>query len=319
MTEFKNIYIAACDENGGIYHYKTDGENIVFCEKTDLRYPMYMEILNNKMYVIVRDGENSKDSAYCTFDITDDASLVNRSDFTSTLGEVACHLCVNGDTVYAANYISGSVFMSPDKADIHSGTGVNLPRQDKPHCHFTALTPDGKYVLSCDLGLDTIFTYDLSLNVVSTAKVPEGSGCRHLAFSDDGKHVFCVNELSSDVSVFKYNDGHLNYLSTYPALPADFKKKNTAAAIRVNKGYLYVSNRGHNSIAVFKICGDVLEPAEFYSCRGEGPRDININGDLLFSTNEQTNDVTLFKIKDGKPEFIKVLDTMPDPLCVIFN
>lgn len=321
MIEYKNVYVAACDEKGGIYHYVMDENgNIEFRDKTDLNQPTYLKIYNGKMYVTLRYMDETKSSsAIVSLDILPDGSLSKPSKPISTLGEVACHLCVNEDKIFAANYISGSVFMSPDKCAQHTGSGVNPIRQDKPHCHFTEFTPDKKYVLVCDLGLDTVFTYDLDLNVVSTAKVPDGKGCRHIAFSDDGKTAYCVNELSGDVSVFSYNDGKLKYLDTYAALPADFSGKNTAAAIRYKDGFVYASNRGHDSIAVFKTDGDKLEKAEFFSCEGKGPRDININGDYMFSTNEQTNNVTMFILKNGKPEFIKVLDEMPDPLCVIFN
>ncbi|MBQ0084535.1 MAG: lactonase family protein [Clostridiales bacterium] len=320
MVEFKNVYVAACDENGGIYHYVADENGrLTLKDKTDAESVMFLKIDQNKMYAILRYGEDGKNSCVVSYDIMEDGSLANVSAPVSTLGEVACHLTVKNGKIFAANYISGSVFMSPDKCDVHKGQGVNLPRQSSPHCHFTEFTPDGRYVLACDLGLDTIFTYDMDLNVVSTAKVPEGVGCRHIAFSPDGKIAYCINEMGGSVSVFRYSEGKLDYLETYAALPEDFTDKNTAAAIRVNKGYLYLSHRGHDSFCVFKIEGEKLCERKFYSCKGSGPRDIAINGDYLYSANEQTNNVTVFKINDGKPEYICSAEDMPDPLCIIFN
>lgn len=319
---FKNdyIYIAACDTDGGIYRYKMDEEKITFVDKTSVALPMYFYVENDKFYTILRNPNGQENSGVVCFDIENDGSLCNMQDLGTTNGAAGCHLTVNNGDVYVANYISGSVSKIGKKVVSHSGVGVNLPRQNSAHCHFTGLTPDKKYILVCDLGLDTIFTYDLNLNLVSTAKVPLGYGCRHLAFSDDGKLVYCVNELVSSVTVFKYNNGELYTLDTYKAIPDDYNGPvNTAAAIRVDRGYVYVSNRGHDSIAVFKINGEKLEKAEFFSCEGEGPRDININGDYLFSTNQNTNDVTVFKIKNGRLDFINKLDAMPNPLCVVFN
>lgn len=319
MFDKKDIYIAACGEGGGIYHYKTDGDQIVFCDKTEAHRPMYFAIEGNKFYTILRNPSGDEFSGVVSFDIDSDGSLINKSDVVSTKGAAGCHLTVKDGNVFVANYISGSVIKLGGKLVTHKGQGVNLPRQNTAHCHFTGLTPDKKYILVCDLGLDTVFTYDLELNLVSKAQVPAGYGCRHIAFSDDGKIAYCINELVSSVTVFKYNDGVLSPLDTYKALPDDFKALNTAAAVRVDKGYLYCSNRGHNSIAVFKIDGEKLGEPEFFSCEGEGPRDININGNYLFSTNQQTNDVTVFRVESGKLMFIKTLGNLPDPLCVIFN
>lgn len=319
MFAKKDVYIAACGNGGGIYHYKTDGDQIVFCDKTEVEKPMYFSIEGNKFYAILRDPFCENISGVVSFDIDNNGALVNMSDVVSTKGVAGCHLTVNNGDVYAANYLSGSIIKLGGRLVTHKGIGVNLPRQNTAHCHFTGLTPDKKYILVCDLGLDTVFTYDLDLNLVSKAHVPAGYGCRHIAFSDDGKLAYCINELISSITVFKYNDGVLTPLKTYKALPDDFSGTNTAAAVRVDNGFLYASNRGHNSIAVFKIDGEKLCEPEFFSCEGEGPRDININGDYLFSANQQTNDVTIFKITKGKLKFIKKLSAMPDSLCVVFK
>lgn len=319
MFKYNHVYIASCGKESGIYHYVTEGDSIIFKEITPLDRVMYMCIEGQKLYAILREPyEDNKNSGIVSFDIADDGTLTNQSQITSTMGEVCAHLDVIDGKIFAANYISGSVALLPDKLITHIGTGVNQPRQDKPHCHFTGITPDKKYVLVCDLGIDKIVTYDMNLNYVGEASVPAGYGARHLVFSPDGKICYCVNELVSSVSVFRYNDGSLEYLKTYTTLPDDFKEKNTAAAIRIEGGYLYVSNRGHNSVAVMKIEGERLSNPKYFYCGGDGPRDININGDYLFSTNEQTNNVTILKIKDGELTLTDTVFTMTDPLNVIF-
>ena len=92
-------------------------------------------------------------------------------------------MTVHDGISYIANYISGGIASVPGKVVQYEGGGVNLPRQDGPHAHYTCITPDKKYVLAVNLGNDTIYTYDLQLNEIATAKVPDGEGSRHLAFS----------------------------------------------------------------------------------------------------------------------------------------
>ena len=232
------------------------------------------------------------------------------------MGIVPCHLSVIDGDVYTVNYLSGNVVKIPDTVSAHSGRGPHPTRQTEAHTHFVSPTPDGKYVLCTDLGIDSIFIYTRNLEKVSVAKVPDGYGARHLAFSDDGKLVYCVNELISSVSVFDYDDGKLAYLDTYDCLP-DFKEKNTAAAIRVNGKYLYISNRGADTITRLEINGKTLRLLENTPCGGKNPRDFLVVDDLVFCTNEFTNDVTVLKLKDGKPALTDVKLDMPNPLCVI--
>lgn len=313
------MYIAACDKKGGIYHYEIEGKNIKEKGFTPLDRPMYMEIKGDKLYCVLRDPENTGESGIVTFDINPDGSLSNKSERVSTLGAVGCHLTVSGKGVFCANYVSGSVFRTPDLLVTHEGKGVHPTRQEKAHTHCTVLTPDGKYVCVCDLGVDKIFIYDLDLNPVSEIKFPDGAGPRHIVFSADCKFMYCVTELSNQVFSFAYCDGKLSVLSSINALPSDFTEKNTAAAIRLDGDFLYTSNRGHNSIAVFKVNGGEMTLVDFVSCGGAGPRDFNIAENLLVCTNENSNDVTFFELCEGIPKPIDFKLSMPGPLNVIFS
>ncbi|MBQ7292319.1 MAG: lactonase family protein [Clostridia bacterium] len=313
----KHLYFCACTEDGGIYHYILENENVSFCEKVDLDKPMYIAIEDNKAYVILKETDkNTKFGGTLTFDIDENGRLINPTEIISSQGIVPCHLSVVNGKVYTVNYLSGNVVKLPDTVSTHSGKGPHPTRQTEAHTHFVSPTPDGKYVLCTDLGIDSIFTYTLDLKQLSVAKVPEGYGARHLAFSDDGKLVYCVNELVSSVSVFDYDDGVLTYLNTYECLP-DFKEKNTAAAIRIKGKYLYISNRGAETITRLEICGKELRLLENTYCGGKNPRDFLIVDDLMFCTNELTNDVTILKLVDGKPVLTEQTLNMPNPLCVI--
>ncbi|MCI8387522.1 MAG: lactonase family protein [Clostridiales bacterium] len=333
---YNNVYFAACAkvaDGGGIYHCRVDGRNIELTKYYPLDRPMYIDIDDDTMYVLLREPfDGAANSGLVLCKINNDGSLGEWSVPISTAGRCACHLSVYSGNVYAVNYLSGNVVkMTADgvvQNDEHKGQGVHPTRQEAPHTHFVRESPDGKYVFAVDLGVDKIFTYTHELELVSTASVPAGEGCRHLEYHPNGQYVYCANELGSSVTVFKYSaDGALNPLKTYTALPVDFDKESTIAAIRISPDgqYLYVSHRGHDSICVLDIAcgGAVLRSPEWTKIAGTSPRDFDLlhyesGASLLFVTNERTNNVTVFSV-DGKQ--IHKIDTefaMPNPLCVKF-
>lgn len=318
-----NIYIASCVKGGGIYHYTLSENNVLdFCEKTTLDEPMYMIIRNEKMYILLRQpDEKTNFSGELSIDIDGTGKLFAPSRIIFTKGAVACHLEVSDDNIYAVNYVSGSVIKLPDTLVTHSGHGLHKVRQAAPHTHFVHVSPDGKYILVTDLGLDKIFVYNKDLKLVSEVSVPSGHGPRHLAFSSDGKIVYCVNELGSSVSIFSYSDGELKLQNTISALPKDFSGDNTSAAIRIKDNYLYVSNRGHNSISVFEIKDSYnIVLKECVDCGGNSPRDFNIIDDVLICTNEKSDNVTVFKLNNYIPEIISESElNIPSPLCVAYK
>lgn len=292
----RNIYISSCHKNGGIYRYELKEGRLIFKDKTDLDRPMYTTVHNKKLYVILREAFENGDSGIVSLNISDGGSLSNLSSPISTGGKVCCHLCVKDNDVFSTNYISGSINKLGQKTVIHSGSGPNLPRQDKAHCHFIKPSPDGKYILVCDLGLDTIFTYDTDLNVISAEKVPDGHGVRHLAYSQDGKTVYAVNELAATVSVLDYSDGKLTLLDTVETLPEDCTEKNTAAAIRVYGNRLYVSNRAQSLVAVMDISNRIPKLIKQISTDGISPRDFDIIDNTMICTNEGGN-ITVYNVE----------------------
>ncbi len=315
----KNIYILSCVENGGIYRYIINEKcEINFAEKITVDRPMYSVISNNKLFIILRAPfVNANESGLVSFNI-ENGKLTEKSDVISTKGEVACHLCVDGDSVYIANYISGNIIRMPDNSIQHKGNSINQSRQSSPHAHYVGLTPDSKYICAVDLGLDKIIIYDRDLNFVSNVSVKAGNGARHLVFSNDGKYAYCANELSSTVTVFSYNDGKLSFENEYSTLPSDYKEINAPAAIRFYNGYVYISNRGHNSIAYYKAIENRLELIDIFDCGGNSPRDFNIWKNYLICTNEDSDNVVFFEIGKEKPIKLKEL-SVPKPLCICFK
>ena len=293
------IYLLSCaDSNagGGIYECEL-GENGTL---TQVNYfacdePMYAVLKENKLHVLLR--QPLGDDIYSGY-FTLNADLTQPSAIKSTLGKCACHLAVEGDDAYIVNYLSGNISKNGESAVYHAGKGVSQPRQDAPHTHYAAVSKDGKYVFCTDLGLDTLYVYDRKLKEVASAKVPAGYGIRHLAFSDDEKIIYAVNELVPSVSVFSFENGALELKNTL-LLPCE-KDNLTAAAIRRGKGnLLYVSVRGENAVLALKADGTNLEIAGKYDCGGVGPRDFDVFGDFMVVCNENSHNAAVFRLDEN--------------------
>lgn len=309
-----NYYIAACDKEGGLYRCTLNEGKLKTEGFTPMDRPMYMVAQQDKMYVLLRDPLGDGISGLQSFDIAEDGSLQNPSEIIPTMGKCACHLAVEGEDIYCVNYLSGNVFKAPDKTAQHEGVGVNLPRQDAPHTHFAGLTPDKKYVCITDLGLDKIFIYNRELTLHGVTDMPSGHGPRHLAFHPNGTDVFCINELSSTLTHLKYSDGTLNVVSTLEALPQGFEGKSIAAAVRIEGDRVYVSNRGDDSVAIFRFAEDKLTLIKHISVYGNGPRDFWVDNGIIISTNENSGNVAVINETDGG--LLSELK-MPSPLCVL--
>ena len=310
------LYIASCVKDGGIYHYeRNENGALTLVEKTELDRPMYMIIENGRMYVVLKAPCAEEESGVIVYDLDEAGRLCNPSQMLCTRGVEACHIAVNKGAIYCANYTTGSVILLPDPKSAgsqntgalkevlvqHSGHGPHPTRQKGPHTHFVGMTPDGKYLCVTDLGLDTIFLYHPDMTLHTSVKVPEGHGVRHLAFSEDGKYLFAANELGSTVAAYAYRDGEPAFLDLCPALPATFTGESTIAAIRVKDGLIYVSNRGHDSIAVLQFAHEKLRLLKTYPCGGSSPRDFIFAGEDIVCTNQFGNNVTIL---DGTKDFV---------------
>lgn len=315
-SDMKEIFLLSCAEvaeGGGVYKFgltkrgKLERISYLPCPK-----PMYSVLHNGRLHILLRSPfEASGNSGYfsCREDLSDYSTLEN------TLGKCACHLSVDED-VYIANYLSGNIVKNCEESVTHTGKGVNQPRQDAAHTHFTAFSPDEEYVLCCDLGLDTVYVYDRNLKQISAASVPAGYGVRHLVFSKDGRFFYAVNELVPSVSVFAYANGEAKYMST--TLLDCENKNSTAAAIRSDdeEGKIYISVRGKNKIFVFDVCGETLRLSGSFSCGGSGPRDFNLTGKFIVCANENSDNITVI----DKKTYCVVEDLpMKNPLNVVMG
>lgn len=317
-NQYYNLYIASCEMDGGIYQYRMNNEGACeFVGFTQMDRPMYMTAVNQKLYVLLREPFENGESGLIIFDISEKGCLQDPSEIISTKGKVACHLTVDGEWVYCANYISGNVIKIPDCVVEHTGKGVNPIRQEQAHTHYVGITPDQEFVCVSDLGLDTIFVYDKNLNCCSKARVPDGHGVRHFVFSDNKKYLFTANELQSTVSALEYNHGKLKLIDTKSCLPEDFKGESTAAAIRLYKGNIFISNRGHDSISKISFNGKKLRYVSSIDCEGKTPRDFIFADELLICANQDSDTVTVFRRNCEEQFVLQNKLTVKTPVCCV--
>ena len=262
----------------------------------------------------------------------------------ATLGDHPCHVCVspNGKYVSATNYTSGSISIFevlPDGglSDViqvikHHGCGPDTVRQNGPHSHSSQFSADSKLLIAADLGTDKLYFYSFSddrvcfVSAQEPVLFPQGSGPRHFDFSVDQRFIYVMNELSSTVSVVEKVNGIYKLGMTVSSLPADYEQVSYGADVHLSQDgrFVYCSNRGHNSIAIFSrdmLTGSIKlighEPIQ-----GDWPRNFSISpdGKFLLVGNQQSNNITIFTIKEnGLLSFTHKSFSVPSPACLIFQ
>lgn len=288
-------------EQGGIYCFRVHSDgHMEQLSYYPLDRPGYLAWEGDTLYAVQREALPSQ-SGVVRFHVNGDYTLTPFGDTLMTHGVVAAHVCVFNGQIYCPNYLSGTTICLPDRMMVHLGKGVDPDRQECSHPHQVLPTPDGKYILVNDLGTDEIRMFDTAFtHEIATAKTPAGSGARHGIFSPDGAYYYCVGEMGGNVSVYAYTNQRLTYLDTVSVLPETYHGYNKSSAIRIYNGRLYVSNRGHDSVCVLDMEGAKLTVKGFIPVLGESPREFNFVGDFLISGNEDTDDVTVFKMRpDG--------------------
>ena len=271
-------------------------------------------------------------------------TLVNR---VPSGGGAPCYVSLDRSRkfVLVANYVGGSVSVFPilkngglgaASAFIqHAGHGPNAERQDGPHAHCIMTDPTNRHALVSDLGLDRVFVYGfdvesgaLSASPLATAEVAPGAGPRHLAFHPNGRILYVVNELNSTVATFRYDgkSGALTSLQVVPSVSDPVPANNSPADIHVHPSgrFLYMSNRGHNSIAAFAIDPRMftLRRLQLEPTGGDWPRNFTIDpsGRFLFVAHQRSNSIVTHRI-DGKSGMLKATGAtldVPAPVCLQF-
>jgi 6-phosphogluconolactonase len=261
-------------------------------------------------------------------------------------GNGPCYISLDrsGRHAFVANYGSGNILVFPIDADgrvkppttniQHAGTGGDPKRQSGPHAHSIKLSPDEKFAVAADLGLDQLFVYrfdpaagKLTPNEPPSVKLKAAAGPRHFAFHPNKRVLYSINELASTVSAFEWNGdrGTLTEFQTLSSLPSGFSGNNSTAEIVVhpNGRFVYGSNRGHDSIAVFSADNKgTLTLVDHTSTQGQVPRNFALDptGKYLFAANQRTDNIVVFRVdqKTGKLTPTGTTVEVGSPVCVRF-
>ena len=255
-------------------------------------------------------------------------------------GAPHCYVAVDEtrSLVYGANYHKGQVLVYKRKEDgcleladkvQHTGHGPH-ENQASPHVHYTDLTPD-QYLVTCDLGTDQVTTYDVSLEgkltKLASYNCNPGAGARHLVFHHHYKIAYLICELNSTIEVLIYDGvGEFEQMQVISTLPDDYSGFNGTAAIRLSKDgkFLYASNRGHDSIAVYSILADgSLELLEIVPTNGKTPRDFDLTPDqeFLLVVHQDSDNVTVFKRNSENGRLAELSNDfqVPEAVCIAFK
>jgi len=350
------VYVGTYTTNGskGIYSYRFDSRSGQLTEMrlaAETENPSFLAIDPSQRFLYavneVQKYKNESSGGISAFAIDRATGKLSFLNEVASGGADPCYVALDktGKYVLVANYTGGNVAVFPARADgalsersafvQHNGSGPNKERQEGPHAHWIETTRDNRFAIASDLGLDELVVYrfdasdgTLTANDPPFAKLEAGAGPRHVAFHPNGKLAYVINELQSTVSVLSYDsaDGKLSPLQTISTLPKDFSGENTTAEIELhpNGKFLYASNRGHDSIAVFAIDPQkgTLRLIDYFSTKGRTPRNFAIDptGSWLLVANQNTGNIVVFRI-DGKTgrlsgsgQEVKV----PSPVCLRF-
>jgi 6-phosphogluconolactonase len=316
----------------GIYAFRLDsstGKLTPLGLAAESTSPSFLAVHPNHRYLYavgeVNEFGGQKGGAVSAFSIDHKTGKLTLLNQTSSRGAGPCHVSVDktGKSVLIANYDGGSVAALPLSADgrlseasvfiQHTGSSVNKERQEAPHAHCIFPSPDNRFALAADLGLDEIVVYrfdpahgSLTPNDPPFGKTSPGSGPRHFAFHPNGRFVYVINEIKCTVSTFTYDParGALRLKDTISTLPKTYKitTNDSTAEIRVlpSGKFVYGSNRGHDSIAVFAVDAEegTLSPVEIVSTQGKTPRGFNIDptGSFLIAANQDSDTLVVFRI-----------------------
>jgi len=330
----------------GIYAYKFDrssGKLTSVGLAAESSNPSFLAVHPSQRFLY---AVNENDNGTVTAFAVEPSGKLKAINQVSSKGSGPCHLSVDrtGKWLFVANYNNGSVAAFPINADgslgdaaatfQHSGKSVNPDRQSGPHAHVATISPDNRFVWVCDLGLDEVFSYriDNAKGMVENnppfAKVEAGAGPRHIIFRPDSKFAYVEDEMAANVTAFSYDadKGTMRAIQVISQLPEGYTgpKSGAEIALHPNSKFLYTSNRGHNSIAMFKVdpAKGTLLFAGTVPTEGKTPRNFAIGptGNYLFAANQDSNNVVAFKIDPQSGNLTPTGEKydVGFPVCLVF-
>ncbi|MCH6258179.1 lactonase family protein [Puniceicoccaceae bacterium K14] len=339
-------------ESKGIYQAKFDTENGKLTKPTlaaEIQSPGFLAQSPN-LKTLYAAGSLDNKPCVAAYRIKNDGSISFLNMIEITDGS-ASHLGVHpsGKFLITAQYRGGSIALFSLNKDgslkaretvieHEGGSGVVPNRQNSPHPHWAGFSPDGRFALIPDLGLDKIVVYQVDLDGPSIKNIGYGEaipgvGPRHMRFSVDGKFVYLLNEFTLSVTTFGWDseNGKLETLTTAPGLTEEQKAKevfNSSSEILVhpNGRFVYSGNRGHDTVTVYRAnpkTGE-LSVVEIEPIRGAFPRNINLDasGRWLLAAGQDSNTISVFEIDSDSGELTfqrKSSINVPTPICILFN
>ncbi|MAS34078.1 MAG: hypothetical protein CL610_08725 [Anaerolineaceae bacterium] len=334
MTEKMLVFVGTytnqpadgAEASEGIYVYQLDlasGAMQRVQTVPDMVNPTYLAFDPQQQYLYVANEvasyQGEPGGAVSAFRVDRASGELTFLNYQPSQGNGPCHVWVDaaGKWVLVANYGSGSVAAFPvlddgslgpaSDAIQHEGSSVNPSRQEGPHAHCIMTDPTNQFALVADLGLDSLIVYELDsetgkLTRTSAAQAQPGAGPRHLEFDPSGRYCFLINELAATITVYRYEAGDLHEVQTISTEPDSFSGENTTAAIHVSPDgrYVYGSNRGHDSIAIFACDAEtgILTLVGHQPTPGRTPRDFTIDptGTYLITAQQDSHNMAVFRI-----------------------
>jgi 6-phosphogluconolactonase len=339
----------------GIYLYSLNlgsGELKHIATTKGVKDPSFLAVAPSRRYLYavneLEEFAGKRSGAVSSFAVDQSTGQLKFLNQQPSLGGAPCYLVVDrsGRFVLVANYAGGNVAVLPIRSDgtlgdatdmkQDHGSSINTERQEAPHAHCIVLDPANRFAYACDLGTDKImiFRFDkrrgkLSANEKPWVQLKPGAGPRHLVFHPNGKHAYVINELHATITAFAHDrvNGNLVEVQTVATLPADFIGANTGADIHISPDgrFVYCSNRGHDSIAVFGInhANGKLSLIAHESTEGKTPRNFAIDptGAFLLVANQNSNNIVTFRRdrKTGRLTPTSHVAEVPSPVCLKFT
>lgn len=347
------VFISAFSpgDKAGIHAFRFDSENGALQplhRTTDIQNPFFLSVSPDQrfLYAINADKFGGADDEFvAAYALEDRTGRLKKLNQQSARGTASCYLDVDatGKTVVVANYASGSVASLPVKENgllgeaatfvQHTGSSIDPDRQKGPNAHSIVISPDNRFALAADLGIDKILVYQLDAATAKLtpneaqpfARMQPGSGPRHITFHPNGRHVYVINELANTVTCFDYTaaSGTLTERQTITTLPTGFSGKSYTADLKITPDgkFLYGTNRGHDSIVSYRIGDDGrLTLLSIDPSLGKGPQNLLItpDGRWLLCANMPGNSVVVFRIDStsGKITASGTPVEMPMPSCI---
>lgn len=352
-TNLRHFYVGTYTDNGseGIYRFGLDlatgklhSNGLAVLSEN----PSYLALTRDGQFLLaVRETKDEKNESmgYIELFKVDESGNLSSVNKVSSGGGHPCHVAVNEEgEVLASNYTGGNITLMrilPSgelsevlSADQHKGSGPVAGRQETPHVHSSIFEPTGKRIFVADLGIDRVkvYTIDKTTFTLKPFKFPEiklapGSGPRHMVIHPNGKLIYIANELGCTVSVVQLLDnGAYKLIENVSTLPVGFTQPNTCADIHLSSDgkFLYVSNRGMNSIAIFSVDekGTKIKLAGHEDTKGEMPRNFTLtpDGTYLLVANQNTNNIVAFR-RNGETGLLTFTDQINafKPVCLLFK